>query len=756
MNKIFRIARLELCTLFYSPIAWLLLILFLVQTGITFFTKLDGFDINMQMGYPLKYITFDIFSSQKGIFTGVQNNLYLYIPLLTMGLISRERSSGSIKLLFSSPVNVRQIVLGKFFAMVAYCFILMFILFAFLTVGALSIESAEISVLFGGIFGLFLLACAYSAIGLFMSCLTSYQVVAAISTLAVLAFLNFVGEIGQGIDLVRDITYWISISGRCENFIGGLISSKDIIYFLIVISLFLVLSMMKLSAGRQIRTVVAKILRYSVLVLGAVMLGYFSSLPIFTAYWDTTRNLRRTLTKNSQEIVKKIDKPLKITTYVNMLDYNATYGMPKKKIKDIKAFEQFQRFLPNMDIEYVYYYNTPVNRYWLDRYPDKPLKYFAKKTCVANRFDLDRCLTPEEIAKRVDLSKEENRFVRTVEYDGKTAYLRMFDDMMKYPGEAEISAVLKNLTGFYPKVGFLVGHKERSKDKTGDKDYKVISNSFPVRGSLINQGFLVENIDIRQEIPAHITVLVLADPKSKFTDEDIQKIEKYIDKGGNLLIAGEPGKQSLLNPIVKKLGIEFADGTILQQSKNFDLDLVAAKFTKDAARVGFGFGKKINITMPGVSSIKYEKNGMFDITPILVSNKEKCWNRLGEIDLDSGNEKFNPDTDKKVALPLAVSLTRRLSDKYQKIMVLGDADFMSNSELNRYNIRNKNSAFAMTMFKWFSDGEFPISIRRDKPLDTKLLIGRSGIAYLRIGFIAILPLILGIMGGITLIRRKRN
>ena len=146
----------------------------------------------------------------------------------------------------------------------------MSILFVFTIIASYSIESMEITVVLGGLLGIFLLTCAYSAIGLFMSCLTSYQVVAAISTLGVLAFLNFIGSVGQSIDFVRDITYWLSISGRCDTFISGLITSKDLIYFLIVISLFLILSVMKLSGGRQIRTLPVKIIRYTGLVVVAI------------------------------------------------------------------------------------------------------------------------------------------------------------------------------------------------------------------------------------------------------------------------------------------------------------------------------------------------------------------------------------------------------------------------------------------------------------------------------------------------------
>ena len=84
-----------------------------------------------------------------------------------------------------------------------------------------------------------------------MSSITSYQVVAAMGTLAVLAALNYVGEVGQDYAFVRDITYWLSISGRADEFINGLICSEDLFYFLLIIALFLTLSVLKLRAGRR-------------------------------------------------------------------------------------------------------------------------------------------------------------------------------------------------------------------------------------------------------------------------------------------------------------------------------------------------------------------------------------------------------------------------------------------------------------------------------------------------------------------------
>ena len=120
MRKILKIAATELCTLFYSPIAWLILIIFTVQAGMQYVKVIDIM-LMQQFSRPLWYsIAKELLTGAWGIFPNMLGHLYLYIPLLTMGLMSREFSSGSIKLLYSSPVSSFQIIFGKYLSMMVY------------------------------------------------------------------------------------------------------------------------------------------------------------------------------------------------------------------------------------------------------------------------------------------------------------------------------------------------------------------------------------------------------------------------------------------------------------------------------------------------------------------------------------------------------------------------------------------------------------------------------------------------------------
>ena len=125
------------------------------------------------------------------------------------------------------------------------------ILLVFIIFGACTIDHFDFWLPVAGLEGVYLLICSYAAIGRFMSSLTSYQIVAALGTLSILFVLNMVGGLWQDIEWVRDITWWLSISGRANEFISGLICSEDVLYFVFVTGHFLTLSGWRLNASRQ-------------------------------------------------------------------------------------------------------------------------------------------------------------------------------------------------------------------------------------------------------------------------------------------------------------------------------------------------------------------------------------------------------------------------------------------------------------------------------------------------------------------------
>ena len=185
--------------------------------------------------------------------------------------------------------------------------------------------------------------------------------------------------------------------------------------------------------------------------------------------------------------------------------------------------------------------------------------------------------------------------------------------------------------------------------------------------------------------------------------------------------------------------------------------MVVAKYEETASMAGFYVNIENNITMPSVCGLEYSENNGFNIIPLLNCEKDKCWNRLGKIDLESGTEKFNPEKDKRTKATVALALSRNINDKQQKIVISGDADFMSNGELGRHNVKRQvNSGFAMRIFKWFTNEEYPISARIAPPLDNELKISRASIFGHKLFCLGIIQLGILIFGLSLLIKRKRQ
>lgn len=734
MRSIYRIGRQELSILFHSPVAWLILIVFPIQIGMDFSEYILMLGKAQRMGSSYSNVTGMIFASQNGFYVGVKSTLYFYIPLLTMGLISRELHSGSIKLLLSSPVKVRDIVLGKYLAMMVYGLILTAIILLYGYAGSYFIQNIDYLMVISGALGLYLLVCAYAAIGLFMSSLTSYQVVAAISTLAVLALLNFVGGLFQANDVIRHITYFLSLAGRTEQFISGLISTEDLIYFLLIIIFFLTITGMRLQAGREAKSLRLKLTRYIVLIAGCVIVGYISSLPRATGYIDMTLNKSRTLGSKSVAYLKQMDKPLTITTYVNILGDNFYLGAPEKKSFDERLFNQYRRYIPDLQMEYVYYYDMGDNKNLLKSNRGASIEEIAKKVADIQKLDFKKLLGPAEIRKRVDLGPEQNKLVRQLEYGNRKTFLRYYEDIMTYPSEQEILAAIKRLMepDKIPVVRFITGHNERSAFRSADADLRKTATELSFRYSLVNQGFDIDTLDLaNQDIPAKTSALVLADPKTSLSASETQKVRDHIDAGGNMLILAETTSNPGLDSILHYMGVRTGKDIIIQESKDYAPELVQALLTGTADNFSPRY-KSLRedsaiITMPGVSTVSFIEEP-FKVTPLLKSKNEA---------------------------PVAIALSRTVNNKEQKILVAADADFLSTVELNRRNPENSNFAFSTGIFSWFSNGEFPVDTLRKRSKD-KIDSTDEGVAMMRLIFFGLLPGCFLIGGAALLIYRKRR
>jgi len=772
---IFKIAKTELRNLFYSPVAWFLAIAFLVQCAVFYTYALHPYvkwqDIMVNNNPKWKdfetTLTSIIFLDPNGIFNNALQNLYLFVPLLTMGLISRETNNGTIKLLYSSPIKIRQIVLGKYLAIMLYNVLLVLIVGIFMVTAVFNIREIDYGVLLAALLGFYLLVCAYTAIGMFMSSLTNYQIVSAIGSFIIIFILSRIGGLWQKYDFVRDLTYFLSISGRTGKMLQGLITTKDVLYFVVIVYIFLGFSLIKLRGGRESKPWFVNAARYLAVFVSALVVGYISSRPTLTGYWDTTARKVNTLHPSSQKIVKALGKdPLEVTLYCNLLGPGLERALPEQRNNYLaQVWEHYVRFKPDIDFKYVYYYDVKKGDSSLYKgFPHKTLKQIAQRIADGHETDASLFQDPEEIRKYIDLDPENHRVVMQLKYKGKTTFLRTFDDPPFWPDQMLIDAAFKRLTqDTLPKVYFLSGNLERSIYKSGEREYQAHTIEKGWRRSLINLGFDVDSLYLdTQDIPHDATAVVLADPKTTLSATTTGKIKQYIAEGGNMMIFGKPGKQQMINPVLQELGVQMMPGTIVEPTKYEMPQMVRAYLTESAmdlaedpmlvrmkeARQEKNYDDTMRQLMPGVTALAYENNSAFTVKPLLMTVGARTWLKQGILVTDSADIVFDAkDGDVKGSFPTALQLTRQIHDKEQRIVICGDADFMST-------LRGGGGSLGVALYSWLDYNKFPNYAPGKKAKDSRVTIKPRTADALIVIYVWILPALVLILGAILLIRRK--
>lgn len=771
MKTIYKIAKKELQLLFYSPVAWFMLILLILQATMVFLGKYEVLVQAIERGYRLKPISMDLF--QNGLWKMVQNYMYFYIPLLTMGLISTELNQGSIKLLYSSPITNRQIILGKFLSMVAYAGVLCGVLLVYVIFAWCTIKDFEIMAVLTGLFGTFLLICTYASIGIFISSLTAYQFVAALGSFIVLAFLAWIGGLWQEYDFVRDITYWLSINGRIDTFARGLVCSEDVIYFLTVTTLFLTLTIIRLNSIRQKIPFRITLWRNVAVILTACLVGYFSSRPKLMVYYDATSNKNNTLTEVSQEVVSKLKGGLTITGYSNILDPNyPRYPFPEFIQQNRELFQRYERFKPEIKLNMVYYYDTITEQDC--RWSTKALKYMwgrdtmtirerGKKECETRKIDTSFVLGPEEISQKIDLEDEKTFVWRITRENGEGTWLRTFHDNNVYPSEAEITAALKRLTMKLPTVGFATGHGMRSIQNEQPREYYSMGGKKHRRTSLMNQGFSVVEVDLAQGIPDNVDILTLADLRDSLSPAEEAALQKFADRGGNFFILGEPKKRDVMNPFLRKFfGVEFCKGTLVQYlDARTAPDVLFAQVTPEARTLSFYNAMTDYIVMPTAAGIETVEDRGFTVIPLLKTSSiasrgrtAPVWNEVESLNWKDERLEYHPEAGEKAQdYVTAVALHRKVGDKEQRVIIAGDADCISNGEFAQER-SIMNGVMYLGSYHYLSYGEIPIDVTRASTTDKEISIKRPGLNWMKIGFYGVFPLIFFASGLIIYIRRR--
>jgi ABC-2 type transport system permease protein len=216
MRQVVHIFRKEFSAYFISPIAYIVISIFLLVTGWLFFATFFLFNqANLRTFYTLLPVVFAF-----------------VIPAITMRLISEELNIGSDEILLTMPVTYGDVIIGKFLASVALIMVMLIPTLAYpLTVSF--IGQLDWGPVVGGYVGAVFMGAAFSAVGLFASALTRNQIIAFIIGLAICFTLTLIDKMLFFLpQSLLGVFSYLGADFHFQNIAKGIIDSRDILYFM--------------------------------------------------------------------------------------------------------------------------------------------------------------------------------------------------------------------------------------------------------------------------------------------------------------------------------------------------------------------------------------------------------------------------------------------------------------------------------------------------------------------------------------------
>lgn len=516
------IYKRELRSFFHSFIGWLFVAVTLFIMGI-YFTV-----FNMLAGYPtISYV--------------LQSIVFLFIitiPILTMRILAEERKYKTDQMILTAPVSVGKIVAAKYLALVtvfAVPTVIIGITPPFLALAG----DFQIGLSYTALLGFFLYGCLGLAIGLFLSSLTESVVIAAVLTLVAL----FVGYIMSGLcsvisnmstnrimEILTKILYCFDMVGRFDSLCTGYLQIEAIAYYVTFTAFVLICTVQSIQkrryvvSGRGIKLgaySTANILVAAVLTV-AINLG-LNYVPDQYTSIDVTANKIYTLTEDTVQTVEGLTQD--ITIYV-LADETS-------KDSDLdKTLQQFKGLSKHISVEYI---NPVANPKFYYKYTD--IEPTSNSLIVAGPYD-------NVVVDYNDI------------YAYEFNYATYQNEIVGYDGEGQvISAIIRASSENIPKFYIVSGHDELPFDER-------------FTNALDKENVAYETISLFavDAVPEDADGIILNAPTSDYSSDDIEKIQAYLEQGGNALIIPTWTTESMDNfeQILGYYGVSVVEGMVVE------------------------------------------------------------------------------------------------------------------------------------------------------------------------------------------------
>lgn len=501
------IARRELGAYFFSPVSYLVLTLFLLVQGYSFWLFLSILNSRpTQHGAVMQY------------FFGGTVLFWLFVMFLaaviTMRLVAEERRSGTLEPLLTAPVAEASVIIGKYLGAIAFyvtlwlpTLIYVVMLRAYAPDGA----APDPGPIAAGYLGTWLVSASALAIGLFFSTVTRNQILAAVLSFVTLSMLLLLGPLGRMVTSpsVAAVLKYIDLFGHMEELGRGIVDSRRVIYHLGWVALALFAATRALAAGRATSLKRRALIEVGLVALIVVAVNYLGARHWVRGDWTAGRTF--SLSDKTTNLVRNLSRDVDVIVFMLPTgeDANDLYADVRELL------ERARRLSPHLHVEYVD----------IDREPER-LKTVGKKYGVSGDDLVDGVI--------VVASAGQSKFITRAdlaEYDYAAADPGRPPPMKSWKGEQALAAAILAVTDERaPNVCFISGHGEPAIDGFDPDAYGDLAEEL----RRDHQAPRVVSLD--RGVPTDCDVAVLAGPDRPLPKPDAVEIDRFLERGGRLLV----------------------------------------------------------------------------------------------------------------------------------------------------------------------------------------------------------------------------
>ena len=517
----------EISNFLSSLIGIMVIVVFLLITGLFLWVFQSDFNL-LTYGY----------ANLDGLFILAPWVFLFLVPAVTMRSFAEENRTGTIEMLSTKPLSDWQIIWAKFLASVVLVLLALIpTAVYYFSVYRLGFPMGNLDTggILGSYIGLFLLSASFVSIGIFCSSITNNQILAFILSVFLCGFMYIGFELIYSLSLFGPIDLFIQRLGMAAHYSSisrGVVDTRDVLYFLSVMAVFLCMTKLVLASRKWITAFVVTL----VIIAAVNTIGSF----VFTRF-DLTAEKRYTLSDTTKETLRELDDYVYFKVYLEG-DFPAGFKKLRRETKEM--LDEFRAYSKYIDYEFINpsadadqnelaeTYQTlyqqglnPTNL--IEQNPDGSTSQMVIWPGALVSYRNNTEIAIDLLESQLGQSSEEalNASMQNLEY-------RLLD------------AIVKVTRAQRPSIGFIEGHGELDENDVYDITQALKKNYNVTRGEIAGKVDALINRyeDSNGEVHANIKfdLLVIAKPTEPFDERDKFLLDQYIMHGGKVLWLVEP------------------------------------------------------------------------------------------------------------------------------------------------------------------------------------------------------------------------